>query len=299
MLSLAAPGVHPPGQVYLCPSISLPPPQWPDFFADLVVACNLVIARMEQAQDQLDRQREQWLRALLQEKSSQYVEQDGYRLGLPIERGQLWVLTWPLQTMQATKSARKRMIAESVVLDHLKSPLMFFEDDMAVVLLEGQAPQSPSKVRDALLKHCGAHPLWIVQGGRYHSLSDLKMALIHATSLAQKARREEYGEYLLDIYTFGLDSLLENPRLAEDLDTFARKLLTPLIEYDEAHDSYLTETFVLAKTLGSTQAVADQLDVHVNTIRYRLHRERKVTVCSARCGAENHDRVPRSGELRR
>ncbi|TMD51682.1 MAG: PucR family transcriptional regulator, partial [Chloroflexi bacterium] len=48
--------------------------------------------------------------------------------------------------------------------------------------------------------------------------------------------------------------------------------LTPLIEYDEAHDSYLTETFVLAKTLGSTQAVADQLDVHVNTIRYRLHR---------------------------
>ncbi|HKF36674.1 MAG TPA: hypothetical protein VKB35_07190, partial [Ktedonobacteraceae bacterium] len=85
VLSLAAPGVHLPGQVHLCPSIPLPPPQWPDFFADLVVACNLVIARMEQAQDQRDRQREQWLRALLQGKSPQYVEQDGYRLGLPVE----------------------------------------------------------------------------------------------------------------------------------------------------------------------------------------------------------------------
>ena len=164
------------------------------------------------------------------------------------------------------------MIAQSVVLDNLKGPLMFIDDDMAVVLLEGQAPQPPSKVRDALLKHCGAHPLWIVHGARYHSLNDLKMTLTHTISLAQKARREEYGEYLLDIYTFGLDSLLENPRLAEELDAFASKLLTPLIEYDAANGSHLTETFMLAQMLGSVQAVAEQLDVHVNTIRYRLHR---------------------------
>jgi sugar diacid utilization regulator len=227
---------------------------------------------MEQVQDQVDRQREQWLRALLKGKSSQYAEQDGYRLGLPVEHGQLWILAWPPETMQATKPARKRMIAESVVLDNLKSPLIFFDDDMAAVLLEGQAAQPPSKVRDALLKHCGAHPLWIVHGGRYHSLNDLKMVLTHTISLAQKARREEYGEYLLDIYTFGLDSLLENPRLAEDLEAFATKLLTPLIEYDAASGSHLTETFVLAQTLGSAQAVADQLALHVNTIRYRLHR---------------------------
>lgn len=272
VLSLAAPGMHLPGQVYLCPSIALPPPQWPDFFADLVVACNLVIARMEQAQDQVGRQREQWLRTLLKGQSSQYLEQEGYRLGLPVEHGQLWVLAWPQETMPTTKSAHKRMIAESVVLENLKSPLIFFDDDMAVVLLEGQAAQPPSKVRNALLKHYGPHPLWIVHGARYDSLHDLKMALSHTLSLAQKARCEEYGEYLLDIYTFGLDSVLENPRLAEDLDAFARKLLAPLIKYDTANGSHLTETFVLAQTLGSVQAAAEQLAVHVNTIRYRLHR---------------------------
>jgi PucR C-terminal helix-turn-helix domain len=174
--------------------------------------------------------------------------------------------------MQATKSVRHRMAAENVVLDCLKSPLMFFEDTMAAVMLEGQAAQTPSKVRDALLKHCGPHPLWIVHSGHYHSLHDLKTTLIHMISLAQKARRERYEEYLLDIYTFGLDSLLENAKLAGDLDAFARKLLMPLIEYDAASGSHLTETFVLAQTLGSAQAVANQLGVHVNTIRYRLHR---------------------------
>ena len=276
VLSLRAPGIHLPGQVYLCPSDPLPPPQWPDFFTDLVVACNLAISRMEQAQDQLSHQREQWLHMLLKAKPSQHVEQEGYRLGLPIEHGQLWVLAWDSETMQATRSAHKRMIAQGVVLDNLKSPLLFFDDYTAIVLLEGQAPQSPSKVRDALLKHYGAHPLWIVYGTRYDSLPDLKMTLTHAISLAQKARREKYGEYLLDIYTPGLDSLLENPRLAKDLDNFARKLLTPLIDYDAASGSHLTETFVLKQTLGSVQAVADQMAVHVNTIRYRLHRAEEI-----------------------
>jgi len=121
ILSLKAPGVPQPGQVYLRSSISLPPRDWPDFFADLVMACNLVITRMEQAHDYLTRQREQWLQALLQEKPLLQISQDGYRLGLPIERGQLWVIAWSSQKRSARQSARERMFAENVVLDHLKS----------------------------------------------------------------------------------------------------------------------------------------------------------------------------------
>lgn len=272
IISLTAPGVHQPGQIYLHPTISLPPPQWPNFFADLVMTCNLVLSRMERSQDQLDRQREQWLHSLLQGKSPRHIESDGYRLGLPIERGQLLVLAWPLETMQALKVARKRLTAENVVLDMVKSPLIFFEDDMAVVLLEKHAPLPLSKLRNALLKHCNVHPFWIIHGGHYRSFLDLRMALTRAISLAQKARREKHGEYLLDTYMFGLDSLLENPGLADELNTFASRLLAPLIEYDSINGSHFTETLVLAHTLGSAQAVADQLAVHANTIRYRLHR---------------------------
>jgi len=276
VVSLAAPGVSLPGKVYLWPSVPLPPPVWADFFADLVIACNLVIAREEAALDSLARQREQWLRALLQGKSAQQCETEGYRLGLPIEHGQIWVIAWPAQSMQAAKAARKRMIAESITLDNLKSPLLFFDDDTGILLLDEHAAQQPSRIRDALLKHCAPQPLWIVHGARYHSLLDLKMTLTHAISLARKARREKYGEYLLDIHTPGLDSLLENPRLAEDLRAFATRLLDPLTSHDAARGTHLTTTFVLAQTLGSAQAVADRLAVHVNTIRYRLHKAEEI-----------------------
>jgi DNA-binding PucR family transcriptional regulator len=120
------------------------------------------------------------------------------------------------------------------------------------------------------------HPLWIVHGGHYHSLRELKRTLAHTLSLAQKACREKYAEYFLDTSTFGLDSLLENPGLTRDLEEFSRKLLAPLLEYDRANGSHLTETFVLVQTLGSAQAVANQLGVHVNTIRYRLRRSEDI-----------------------
>jgi hypothetical protein len=260
------------GRIYLRSSIALPPTSWPDFFMDLVMGCNLVIGQMEQAHDHLARQREQWLEALLQEKSLPLVHQDGYRLGLSIEKGQLWVIAWPSEKMLTRQSARERMLAENIVLDQLKSPLLFLGDDIGVILLDAYAEQDPSRLRDALLTQFAPHPLWIVYGVRYHSLNDLKMVLTHSISLARRARREARNEYLLDVQTPGLESLLANPRLDEDLRTFATKLLTPLLEYDSSKGTELTPTFVLAQTLGSAQAVADKLDVHVNTIRYRLHK---------------------------
>jgi len=191
---------------------------------------------------------------------------------LPAADGQLWVLAWSPQSLRTSSEAHWRSAVERVVLDWLKSPLMFCEDDMAVILLTGQALQSPSRLRDALLNHFGGQPLWIVHGAYYHSLQELKLALTRVFTLAQKARHEDRGKYLLDVDAFGLDSLLENPKLTEELEIFARKLLTPLIEYDTAYGARLTETFVLSQTLGSAQAVAEQLRVHVNTIRNRLHR---------------------------
>jgi sugar diacid utilization regulator len=284
-ISLEAPGVSLPGRIYLRSGITLPPADWPDFFTDLVMACNLIIGRMEQALDHLARQREQWLHTMLQEKSLSQIRQDGYRLGLPVGEGQLWVIAWSSQGQErrgsgqgqaaaptTRQAARKRMLAEDIVLDQLKSPLLFFRDDIGVILLDEHAEAQPSKLRDALLTLFAPRPLWIVYGAHYHSLHDLKTALTHSISLAQKARHEGNSEYLLDVQIPGLESLLVNPRLTDDLHKFATKLLTPLLEYDKSKGTDLTTTFVLAQMLGSTQAVSDELGVHVNTIRYRLHK---------------------------
>ena len=272
VIPLDAPGVSLPGRVYLRSGISLPPASWPGFFADLVMACNLIIGRMEQARDHLARQREQWLQIVLQEKSLPQIRQDGYRLGLPVEKGQLWVIAWPPQRMLSRQAARQRMLVENIVLDQLNSPLLFFGDDIGVILLDEHASPEPSRLRDALLTLFAPHPLWIAYGARYRSLHDLNTLLTHSISVAQKARREAHSEYLLDIQTPGLESLVANPKLTEDLRNFATRLLTPLLEYDRHKGSDLTVTFVLAQMLGSTQAVSDELGVHVNTIRYRLHK---------------------------
>jgi sugar diacid utilization regulator len=285
VIALDAPGVSLLGQVYLQSAIALPPAEWPDFFADLVVACNLIIERMEQVHDRLAREREQWLHAVLQEQSLPQIRQDGYRLGLPVGEGQLWVIAWPTQrsgrrddplrssTAPTTRqAARKRMLVENMVLDQLAGPLIFLGDDIGVILLDEHAEPEPSRLRDALLSLFVPHPLWIVHGARYHSLHDLKIVLTHCISLAQEARRKENSEYLLNVQTPGLESLLANPNLTEDLRTFAIRLLAPLLEYDKSKGTDLTTTFVLAQMLGSTQAVGDELGVHVNTIRYRLHK---------------------------
>jgi sugar diacid utilization regulator len=272
LISLDTPDMSSSGQVYLRSGIALPPASWPDFFTDLVMACNLIIRRMEQARDHLARQREQWLHIVLQEKSLPQIRQDGYRLGLPVEKGQIWAIAWPPQRMLTKKSARQRMMVENIVLDQLKSPLLFFGDDIGVILLDKQAQPEPSKLREALLTVFAPHPLWIIYGARYHSLHDLNLALTYSISQAQKARREAQGEYLLDVQTPGLESLLANPKLTEELCNFATKLLTPLLEYDRSKGTDLTSTFVQNQILGSTQAVSDELGVHVNTIRYRLHK---------------------------
>ncbi|TMC19912.1 MAG: hypothetical protein E6J34_14250 [Chloroflexi bacterium] len=272
VLSLAAPGIAEPGQVYLCPTASISPARWSEFLADLIVACNVVLARMQQAHNQLSRQREQWVRSLLQGHITPVREHEGYRLGLPLGHGQLWVVAWATPNSPASSATSKRLTVEYLILELLKSTLIFVDEHTAVILLEGQATESPSKVRDALLTCYRSQPLWIVHGACYQSLTDLKLALSHSLALAQKARREESEEYLLDLYTFGLDSLLEDPRLSEALATFAAKLLAPLLDHDAGSSLQLTNTFVLAQTLGSAQAVSEQLGLHVNTIRYRLHR---------------------------
>jgi hypothetical protein len=193
---------------------------------------------MEQAHDHLARQREQWLHAVLQEKSLSQISQDGYRLGLPVKGGQIWVIAWPTQGQgqeveasptptppTSRQSVHKRMLAENRVLDQLKSPLLFFGDDIGVILLDKHAEQHPSKLHEALLTQFAPDPLWIVYGARYRSLHDLKMILTYSISQAYKARREEQSEYLLDVQISGLESLFANPRLAEELRSFATELL--------------------------------------------------------------------------
>ncbi|MBF8190865.1 PucR family transcriptional regulator [Nonomuraea sp. K274] len=60
--------------------------------------------------------------------------------------------------------------------------------------------------------------------------------------------------------------------------SFAARLLSPLLDYDRGHQSDLVRTLgVFLDCAGSWHACAEQLHVHVNTVRYRIRRVEELT----------------------
>ncbi|WP_433254976.1 PucR family transcriptional regulator [Streptosporangium sp. CA-135522] len=60
--------------------------------------------------------------------------------------------------------------------------------------------------------------------------------------------------------------------------SFAARLLDPLFDYDRRHHSDLVRTLgTFLDCVGSWNACAERLHVHVNTVRYRIHRVEELT----------------------
>ncbi|MFC5826546.1 PucR family transcriptional regulator, partial [Nonomuraea insulae] len=60
--------------------------------------------------------------------------------------------------------------------------------------------------------------------------------------------------------------------------SFAARLLSPLLDYDRRHQSDLVRTLgIYLDCAGSWNSCAEQLHVHVNTVRYRIRRVEELT----------------------
>lgn len=264
------------GYLYMWPSVGLPLTGWPDVLNDTAATLNIIIDRTEQAYDRLDHQRSQWLRGVTEGRTGPQSRREGNRLGLPIDRGEVWAFAWSQETIRDTERTRLKMLAENVVLDQLGSPLVVLEDGIGVSLLKGQVRREPSVVRNELLKHLALAPLWLVHGAAYDSFDGLRSALLQTIRMANSVRQEGDERYVSEVNRQGLDSLLENLKIEEQLTAFATDLLAPLSAYDKNTGSQLTETFCLTLTLGSFEEVANRFHVHTNTVRYRVRRAEQI-----------------------
>ncbi|MGH3085965.1 MAG: helix-turn-helix domain-containing protein [Rubrobacteraceae bacterium] len=262
------------GRLHLRPSASLPLEGWPDLIEDALAAFNVVIDRVEQAHDRLNRRRSHWIQSVAEGRANRGSRREGYRLGLPVEKGEVWAFAWEPET--AREQTRLRMLADDVVLDQLGGPLIVLDDGVGVVLLREPSRNAPSTVRDELLKHLGPSPLWLAHGAAYESPDALKDALLQAAGTVERLRREEDGRYISEVDGRGLDSLLESPKTSEELAAFAEKTLEPLLEHDRDKGSELTHTFCLTLALGSPEEASEKLFVHPNTVRYRMRRAQEI-----------------------
>lgn len=263
------------GHLRLWPSTKLPLDRWPDFLEDAVAVCNIVIDRQEHAHDRFNKQRSHWLREVMEGRFDNHSRREGNRLGLAVERGEVWAFAWESERTRGAGGTRLEMVTEDAVLDLLGSPPIFVDGSVGVLLLE-EPRARPAEVRDGLLRHLGPSPVRLVHGAVYDSFEGLGDAVFRAVTALERMRREEDERYVVEIGDHGLDGLLENPKLRDELSAFADALLEPLIAYDRETNSCLTETFCLALTSGSTEEAAGRLFVHANTVRYRLRRAEEI-----------------------
>ena len=144
-------------------------------------------------------------------KDLHLLEQEGYRLGLPIEQGKLWAIGWHATSLQEIRKMRVRMMIDSIVLDRVKSPLLLL-DDIGVILLREQEAEksSPSALRDELLKCLSARYLADPRYG-LSVASGTQSTPDAGDRTGPQSTNEEHEQYVKDVHAFGLDSLLENP----------------------------------------------------------------------------------------
>ena len=258
------------GSLYLWPSSELRFEGWPDFVEDVAVACNVVIDRAEQGYYRLNQRRSRWVRDVMEGRDDPRLLREGNRLGLPVDGGEVWAIAW--SPGHGSGGTRKEMLAEDIGLDQLGSPLISLDRNVGVFLLKDEPGARPSAVRDELLKAFGPDPLWLVHDAGYESLEGLRESLCQAVGIAERARSNGEEHHVAGVKGWGLDSLLEHPRISEELAAFGESLLAPLVSYDRERGSRLTETFCLSLTLDSLSEVARRLYVHENTVRYRVRR---------------------------
>jgi hypothetical protein len=263
------------GHLHIWSSVPVPPAGWPDFLDDVVTVCNIVLDRVARANDHLNRIRSRWLEEVM-EKTTPQVRREGQRLGLPVDRGEVWALAWIGEIVESANYAQVKLLVQDVALDQLGSPLILMDDDVGIFLLGGPAHNQPSAVRDVLLRVFGPAPLWLVHGAVYDSFEGLRGSLLRAITTVKRFRQENNEQYVSGVGSLGLHSLLADPELSENLTSFANDLLEPLLAYDSDKDSRLTETLALALTVGSTEEVANRLHVHPKTVRYRIRRAEEI-----------------------
>lgn len=103
--------------------------------------------------------------------------------------------------------------------------------------------------------------------------ANLQAAYAQARNALSAAPLVAAGSSVALFDDLGVMRFLVAPGNREDMLGFVRRVLGPLIDYDEAHDSALVETLDTYLASDCTlQATARKLYVHPKTVRYRLTR---------------------------
>lgn len=145
-----------------------------------------------------------------------------------------------------------------------------------VVLADSEVPWS--KFRAAVRREWPGAECRVGVGGRRSNLDQFPLSYQEA-QLALKMQQAAGGPEQVTLFDdLGVYQVLATTRNAAALDRFVRDWLGALMDYDTSHGGQLVLTLTeYLECGGNYDATAKALLVHRNTLKYRLHRIRKVS----------------------
>ncbi|MBF8186500.1 helix-turn-helix domain-containing protein [Nonomuraea sp. K274] len=149
----------------------------------------------------------------------------------------------------------------------------------ATVLVNGRA--SRRSLADELRALVAERPGLSIAAGISEvaaSVAQLGEALETARRGMESARGGQGPVSIMSVADIASFDLLLASLPASVRRSFREHLLGPVVEYDARHGSELLRTLdIFLETCGSWQRTADELYVHVNTLRYRMQRIEELT----------------------
>ncbi|MEV0052131.1 helix-turn-helix domain-containing protein [Saccharopolyspora shandongensis] len=159
--------------------------------------------------------------------------------------------------------------------------LVHADDDKAVLLVNGAAGHLDGVAAELSTAELPGRG-WLMAGVSEPtaSVSDLGSALEIARRRLRSARGHGPGRTPVVVSGSKVDShaVLLSALPARLRRSFRHHMLTPLADYDAVHGSDLIGTLTsFLESCGSWQRSAEELHVHVNTLRYRVQRIEQLT----------------------
>src|SRR5690625_2194788 len=261
------------GNLLIWTDMTLPPQEWSDFIDDIMSAIYVIYEREQRIHHVLDLEHSQWIHNLLNNSTDINLQyKRAIRLQFPVDHGEVWSIYWDLNDEQL--HSRERIKLEEIVLKCTKSPLIFLRN-IGFILFDKASPCQPEVLRNELLKELPVST-WIVHSATYSSFHDLKSKLKQLRLLVEKITTVEQKEFVIGFNHFGLELLLTNPNIANDLNEFSFNALRPIIDYDQRNETQFTNTLALSLVYQSPTLVAEKMYIHTNTVHYRVNRAKEL-----------------------
>jgi purine catabolism regulator len=150
-------------------------------------------------------------------------------------------------------------------------------DEELVVLVPASGDGSVAELGRMLVQHAAALlPAWRATagvGGACSTASAIARSYAQARRALETARRFGNQGEVVAFEELGVYRLLFHVSDVGELRGFTDQVLGPLIEYDQRHRGDLVRTLgVFLEHNGNVQATARRLNLHVNSVAYRVQR---------------------------